>query len=100
MAFGWRWLRPRRVGPLGLLGMTKDQDCHCEERSDAAIRIPVPKAPLCKGSCHGFAVTEGLPGVAGYFGDDLCSDSYPFLAPTGASAPLCDDCPGWLMNPP
>ena len=37
------------VGPLGLLGMTKDQDCHCEERSDAAIRSPVPKAPLCKG---------------------------------------------------
>ena len=23
--------------------MTKDQDCHCEERSDAAIRIPVPR---------------------------------------------------------
>ena len=31
-------------------------------------------------SCHGFAVTEGLPGVAGYFGDDLCSDSRPSLA--------------------
>ena len=41
---------------------------------------PSPKAPLCKGSCHGFAVTEGLPGVAGYFGDDLCSDSRPSLA--------------------
>ena len=41
---------------------------------------PSPNAPLCKGSCHGFAVTEGLPGVAGYFGDDLCSDSRPSLA--------------------
>ena len=34
------------VGPLGLLGMTKDQDCHCEERSDVAIRIPRPQGSL------------------------------------------------------
>ena len=59
------------VGPLGLLGMTKDQDCHCEEQSDTAIRIPRPpqgKAPLCKGSWHGAAVTEGLSDVDGPFG--------------------------------
>ena len=36
--FGWRWLRPRRVGPLGLLAMTKDF-CHSEERSDVGIRF-------------------------------------------------------------
>ena len=29
-------------------------------------------------SCHGFAVTEGLSKVAGYFGDDLCRNSHPF----------------------
>ena len=50
---------------------------------------PVPKAPLCKGSCHGFAVTEGLSKVAGYFGDDLCRDSRPFLRTRAADAPLC-----------
>ena len=67
-----------------------ENGCHCEEaqRADAAIRIPRPEAPLCKGSCHGFAVTEGLPGVAGYFGDDLCSDSRPSLAHAGAGASL------------
>ena len=39
------------VAPL--LGMTEN-GCHCEEarRADAAIRIPVSKAPLCKGSCQ------------------------------------------------
>ena len=35
--FGWRWLRPRRVGPLGLLAMTM-VFCHSEERSDVGIR--------------------------------------------------------------
>ena len=69
------------VAPL--LGMTENH-CHCEEarRADAAIRISRPpqgKAPLCKGSWHGAAVTEGLSGVAGHFGDDLCSALYPFL---------------------
>ena len=28
--FGWRWLRPRRVGPLGLLAMTVLNLCHSE----------------------------------------------------------------------
>ena len=63
-----------------------ENHCHCEEarRADAAIRISRPpqgKAPLRKGSWHGAAVTEGLPGVDGPFGDNLCSDSHPFLAP-------------------
>ena len=35
--FGWRWLRPRRVGPAGLLAMTM-VFCHSEERSDVGIR--------------------------------------------------------------
>ena len=35
--FGWRWLRPRRVGPLGLLAITM-VSCHSEERSDVGIR--------------------------------------------------------------
>ena len=35
--FGWRWLRHRRVGPLGLLAMTT-VFCHSEERSDVGIR--------------------------------------------------------------
>ena len=64
------------VAPL--LGMTENH-CHCEEaqRADAAIRIPRPEAPLCKGSCHGFAVTEGLSEVDSPFGDDLCRNSHP-----------------------
>ena len=96
--------------------------CHCEEarRADAAgvqpsptkfraeiwgagygnPHPPSPKAPLCKGSWHGAAVTEGLSGVAGPFGDDFCSDSHPFLAPAAASAPLCAGYPGQLMKPP
>ena len=52
---------------------------------------PVPKAPLCKGSCHGAAVTEGLSGVSAPFWDDLCRNPRPFLAPalqTLRSAPL------------
>ena len=40
---------------------------------------PSPKAPLCKGSCHGFAVTEGLSDVDAPFGDDSCFNLYPFL---------------------
>ena len=79
------------VAPL--LGMTEN-GCHCEEarRADAAIRIPHPpqgKAPLCKGSWHGAAVTEGLSGVAGPFWGDLCRDSHPFLRIRAADAPLC-----------
>ena len=35
--FGWRWLRHRRVGPLGLLAMTT-VFCHSEEQSDVGIR--------------------------------------------------------------
>ena len=49
---------------------------------------PSPKAPLCKGSWHGFAVTEGLSEVAGHFGDALCSDFHPFLA-TAAQTLRC-----------
>ena len=64
--------------------------CHCEEaqRADAAIRIPRPEAPLCKGSCHGFAVTEGLSEVDSPFGGDLCSDFHPSLA-TAAQTLRC-----------
>ena len=66
------------VGPLGLLGMTKDQDCHCEERSDAAIRIPRPlRLPCAKGTVSR-RLTEGLSGVAGPFWGNPCSDSHPF----------------------
>ena len=35
--FGWRWLRHRRVSPLGLLAMTT-VFCHSEEQSDVGIR--------------------------------------------------------------
>ena len=56
--FGWRWLRPRRVGPLGLLAMTM-VFCHSEERSDVGIR------PFYDGRGFGpprsSAPTEGLP---------------------------------------
>ena len=49
----------------------------------------VPKAPLCKGSCHGAAVTEGLSEVDNPFGDDLCSVFHTSLASAGADAALC-----------
>ena len=76
-----------------------ENHCHCEEaqRADAAIRIPRPpqgKAPLCKGSCHGEAVTEGLSGVDGPFGDNLCCNFHPFLAAAGADASLRAGWPG------
>ena len=60
--FGWRKPCPRYIGPS--------------------------KAPLCKGSWHGAAVTEGLSEVAGHFGDDLCRDSNPFL-PSAAQTLRC-----------
>ena len=41
---------------------------------------PSPKAPLCKGSWHGAAVTEGLPEVDDPFWGNLRSDSHPSLA--------------------
>ena len=58
--FGWRWLRHRRVGPLGLLAMTSVL-CHSEERSDVEIR------PFYDGRWTGVraaessAPAEGLP---------------------------------------
>ena len=56
--FGWRWLRPRRVGPAGLLAMTM-VFCHSEERSDVGIR------PFYDGRGFGpprsSAPAEGLP---------------------------------------
>ena len=79
------------VGPLGLLGMTKDQDCHCEEQSDVAIRNSrPPRLPCAKGAVSR-RLTEGLSGVDGPFGDDLCRNSHPSLATapqTLRSAPL------------
>ena len=48
-------------------------------RTPPGSRPPQGKAPLCKGSCRGFAATEGLPEVAGHFGNDLCCDPHPFL---------------------
>ena len=65
---------PRRpVGPP-----RNDQDCHCEERSDAAIRIPRPlRLPCAKGTVSR-RLTEGLSGVAGPFWGNPCSDSHPF----------------------
>ena len=56
---------------------------------------PVPKAPLCKGSCHGFAVTEGLSGVDGPFWVDLCSDFSSFL-PSAAQTLRCAP-PAWVV---
>ena len=44
--FGWRWLRHRCVGPVGLLAMTM-VFCHSEERSDVGIR------PFCDGRGFG-----------------------------------------------
>ena len=46
-------------------GRTPPLHCHCEERSDAAIRIPAPAGaelppPLCKGRWQREALTEGL----------------------------------------
>ena len=55
-----------------------------------------PKAPLCKGSCRGYAAIEGLPEVAGHFGDDLCRMSHPPLVTAGANALL--RWPGWPMG--
>ena len=40
---------------------------------------PSPRLPCVKGAVSR-RLTEGLSGVAGHFGDDLCSDSYPPLA--------------------
>ena len=62
-----------------------------------AIRIPRPpqgKAPLCKGSWHGAAVTEGLSEVDDPFGGDLCRNSHPFSRTRAADAPLCAAGPG------
>ena len=70
------------------------------QRSKFCERLRAKNFGYRNRSWHGFAVTEGLAEVDGHFGGDPYSDSYPFLAPAGASAPLCDDCPGWLMNPP
>ena len=64
---------------------------------------PSPKAPLCKGSCHGFAVTEGLSDVDAPFGDDSCFNLYPFLpsAPqTLRCAPLARAVAAALRNHP
>ena len=46
-------------------GRTPSLHCHCEERSDAAIRIPAPAGaelspPLCKGRWQREALTVGL----------------------------------------
>ena len=46
-------------------GRTPSLHCHCQERSDAAIRIPAPAGaelppPLCKGRWQREALTEGL----------------------------------------
>ena len=46
-------------------GRTPPLHCHCQERSDAAIRIPAPAGaelppPLCKGRWQREALTEGL----------------------------------------
>ena len=57
-------------------------------RSMGLPRPPQGKAPLCKGSCHGFAVTEGLSEVDSPFGGDLCSDFHPSLA-TAAQTLRC-----------
>ena len=59
-------------------------------------RSPQGKAPLCKGSCRGFAAIEGLPEVAGHFGDALCRMSHPPLVTAGANALL--RWPGWPMG--
>ena len=64
---------------------------------------PVPKAPLCKGSCHGAAVTEGLPEVDDPFGGNLRSDSHPSLATAPQTlhcAPLARAIAAALRNHP
>ena len=74
------------------LGMTKDQDCHCEEarRADAAIRIPRPKGSLVQRElAWPKAVTEGLSEVDGHLGDDLCLALDPIPPIRAADAPLC-----------
>ena len=62
-------------------------------------RPPQGKAPLCKGSWHGAAVTEGLSGVAGGFGDNPCSDSNPFLHQRRKRSAV-RRWPGWLRQLP
>ncbi len=54
--------------------------CHCVEarRAYAAIRIPRPLRLPCVKGAGSRRLTEGLSGVDGLFGDDLCRDSHPF----------------------
>ena len=47
-----------------------------------------PRLPCAKGAVSR-RLTEGLSGVDGPFGDDLCRNSNPSLATTAANAPLC-----------
>ena len=61
---------------------------------------PSSKAPLCKGSWYGVAVTEGLSGVDRHFGDDLCRDSHPFPRTRWRRRYAVRRWPGWLREPP
>ena len=77
------------VGPLGLLGMTKDQDCHCEERSDAAIRIPRPQGSLVQRELSAKGRLRDCPRSLDTLGMISAAIPTQFLSSAGADAPLC-----------